>query len=353
MQWSGKLVGGAVGMLVGGPVGAALGVLAGHLVDDKVAGSQGNEPASRPPPSSSSAAQPKRQPFHHVEDGDPFAEEVSSGEQPAMAEAPQQVAERFFDATFEVMGHIAKCDGRVSEQDIRAARAVMHDFQLDAAQTARAIERFNFGKQPDYDLSRAVMALRRVGAGRPDMLRTFLEIQMRAAIGGSDLRGPARPLLTRVAAMLGVAGLEFAHLEAALRIRYRARGNRGDAADWNRPGSGRSEEAAGRSTSGVGGSGRSAGSQQRARGDGARRGSSRPAATARMSLSEAYAVLGMPASAGPAELTKAYRRQISRNHPDKLKANGLPESMLAHAQQRTQQIIEAWNVIRENRGIKS
>jgi DnaJ like chaperone protein len=72
-----------------------------------------------------------------------------------------------------------------------------------------------------------------------------------------------------------------------------------------------------------------------------------------MSLAEAYEVLGLPASAGPAELSKAYRRQLSRNHPDKLKANGLPESMLAHAQQRTQQIIEAWNVIRENRGIKS
>jgi len=44
---------------------------------------------------------------------------------------------------------------------------------------------------------------------------------------------------------------------------------------------------------------------------------------------------------------------LSRHHPDKLKSNGLPESMLGHAQQRTQQIIEAWNVIREARGIKS
>jgi DnaJ like chaperone protein len=44
---------------------------------------------------------------------------------------------------------------------------------------------------------------------------------------------------------------------------------------------------------------------------------------------------------------------LSRHHPDKLKSNGLPESMLEHAQQRTQQIIEAWNIIREARGIKS
>lgn len=358
MQWSGKLVGGAVGMLVGGPVGAALGVLAGHLVDDKVAAGQGDGTTSGnapPRPSAAPSQKSRSQSFHHVEDGDPFAEELDAGESPAMADAPQQVGERFFDTTFEVMGHVAKSDGRVSEQDIRAARAVMQDFQLDTAQTARAIERFNLGKQGDYDISRAVMALRRSCAGRPDMLRTFLEIQMRAAIGGSDLRGPARPLLTKVAAMLGVAGLEFAHLEAALRIRYRARGNRGDAADWNRPGSGRASDAARGTQSGTGAGAdstsraRAGAQQQRARGNSG----ARAATTARMSLAEAYEVLGLPASAGPAELSKAYRRQLSRNHPDKLKANGLPESMLAHAQQRTQQIIEAWNVIRENRGIKS
>ena len=47
------------------------------------------------------------------------------------------------------------------------------------------------------------------------------------------------------------------------------------------------------------------------------------------------------------EVVKAYRRQLSRHHPDKLKANGLPESMIEHAKQRTQQIIEAYELIRE------
>jgi DnaJ like chaperone protein len=51
-------------------------------------------------------------------------------------------------------------------------------------------------------------------------------------------------------------------------------------------------------------------------------------------------------------VAKAYRRQLQRHHPDKLKANGLPESMLAHAKQRTQQIIEAWELVRERRGIR-
>jgi DnaJ like chaperone protein len=42
---------------------------------------------------------------------------------------------------------------------------------------------------------------------------------------------------------------------------------------------------------------------------------------------------------------------LSRNHPDKLKANGLPDSMIEHAKQRTQQIIEAYEVIKVKRGL--
>jgi DnaJ like chaperone protein len=52
------------------------------------------------------------------------------------------------------------------------------------------------------------------------------------------------------------------------------------------------------------------------------------------------------------EVVKAYRRQMSRHHPDKLKANGLPQSMLERAKERTQQIQAAYEVIRERRGMR-
>jgi DnaJ like chaperone protein len=57
------------------------------------------------------------------------------------------------------------------------------------------------------------------------------------------------------------------------------------------------------------------------------------------------------AKASNSEVSKAYRRQLSKHHPDKLKANGLPESMLEHAKQRTQQIIEAFELIKSVRGM--
>jgi DnaJ like chaperone protein len=62
-------------------------------------------------------------------------------------------------------------------------------------------------------------------------------------------------------------------------------------------------------------------------------------------------VLECSPGSSDSEVVKAYRRQLSRNHPDKLKANGLPDSMIEHAKQRTQQIIEAYEVIKVKRGL--
>ncbi|HET7756031.1 MAG TPA: co-chaperone DjlA [Steroidobacteraceae bacterium] len=269
MKWTGKLVGGLLGMLTLGPIGAALGVLLGHQFDTQA--------LDAGPPVDGA-------------DGDVAA-----------------IGARFFRATFHVMGCLAKADGRVSPQEIAAARAVMGELRLDAAQVREAITLFTAGKQADFDLDAELAGLRRACRGRPDVVRIFLEIQVRAALAGNDMEGPVRPLLARIAAALRISGLELAHIEAVLRIQH--------------------------------GAFRAAG----ARGGGA--------AARDGSLEQAYRVLETSAGASDQEVVKAYRRQLHRHHPDKLKANGLPESMLAHAKQRTQQIIEAYELIRARRGM--
>ncbi len=60
----------------------------------------------------------------------------------------------------------------------------------------------------------------------------------------------------------------------------------------------------------------------------------------------------MAAGASDEQVVKAYRRQMSRNHPDKLQANGLPESMLERAKERTQQIQAAYELVRSARGMR-
>ncbi len=269
MKWIGKIAGGILGALALGPIGAAIGVLLGHQFDEH-----------------SAAAQERATP-----------EELAA------------IGERFFRATFRVMGYLAKADGRVSELEISAARAVMEELRLNAAQVREAIGCFTAGKQPQFDLDAELAGLDAACRGRPDLARVFLEIQVRAALAGNNLEGPVRGLLSHIAAALSVSALELAHVEAVLRIQRGAFGAAGAA-----------------------------------------RGA--PAPTRDRGLAEAYRVLETSAAASDEEVAKAYRRQLQRHHPDKLKANGLPESMMAHAKQRTQQIIEAWELVRERRGIR-
>jgi DnaJ like chaperone protein len=264
MKLTGKVVGGAIGLLALGPLGAALGVMLGHQFDEY---------------SSDSEQDPQ----------------LDGSTEPL-------IGDRLFRAAFTVMGHVAKSDGRVSEQEIAAARAVMSDLRLTPPQMRVAIDYFTVGKQPTFNLGAELGQLAAACRGRPQLLRVFLEIQVRAALAGSNLEGPSRTLLGRMANQLGISVMELAQIEAVLRIRS---------------GSFRQQ----------------------------------PQTNATQQLTQAYSVLETAPTASNDEIIKAYRRQLSRHHPDKLKANGLPDSMIEHAKQRTQQIIEAYEVIRERRGL--
>jgi DnaJ like chaperone protein len=268
---TGKLVGAIIGLLLlrGSMWGLLIGLVLGHFYDMSVA--------------------PRRR-------------ATSPGE-------ALEIGVRFFKSTFEVMGHVAKSDGHVSEAEIAAARQVMNELRLNGAQIHAAIGHFTRGKSPDFDLEGAVRDLAEVCAHRPDLLRVFLEVQVRAALEGVDMQGPARTAIQKVAELLDVSRLELAHMEAVLRLRreqFRANGRAGSAGGQPPPPKG-------------------------------------------MQLAAAYQILEVDPKASDDEVAKAYRRQLSKHHPDKLKANGLPESMLEHAKQRTQQIIEAYEVIKSSR----
>jgi DnaJ like chaperone protein len=266
IKWAGKAVGGTIGFLAGGgPVGAMVGLFLGHLFDEQ-------------------ASRDQRRP--------PLEENLAA------------IGETFFRGTFRVMGHLAKADGRVSESEIAAARSIMSDLRLNPVQVHAAVDHFTAGKQPAFNLAGELAALARVCEGRPELPRIFVEIQVRAALGGNNLEGPVRELLRRVATRLNVSMLEFAHIEAVARIR-----------------------------------------------SGAYRQQQTQRAESGLQLEQAYRILETSAAASDDDVVKAYRRQLSRHHPDKLKANGLPESMIEHAKQRTQQIIEAYELIRARRGI--
>ena len=67
-------------------------------------------------------------------------------------------------------------------------------------------------------------------------------------------------------------------------------------------------------------------------------------------LDHAYAILEVSPTSSKQDVKRAYRRLMSKNHPDKLIAKGLPESMIKIANEKTQAISKAYEQICESKG---
>jgi DnaJ like chaperone protein len=255
MHWLGKAIGATLGLVVAGPFGSLLGALLGHQFDQGL-GSQ-------------------------------------------LKGGTRDTQGLFFEVTFEVMGHVAKVDGRVSEDEVRIARRIMHAMQLGPEQVSRAISCFTAGKSPAYPIKQRVGDLyRRIGQRR-DLVRAFVEIQVQAAVGAGGIVSAKRQLLWEISRDLGVTRVELAQIEAAVRAQ-------------------------------MGG---------------------RPVAGG-LSLEDAYRRLGLEVAASDQEVKTAYRRLMNQHHPDKLVAKGLPESMMSLAEQKTREIRAAYDRIKDCRGFK-
>ena len=70
------------------------------------------------------------------------------------------------------------------------------------------------------------------------------------------------------------------------------------------------------------------------------------------SIEDAYKTLGIDESLSDKEVKRAYRRLLAQHHPDKLVAKGLPEEMQKLANEKTQEIIQAYEAIKKHRGMR-
>lgn len=216
----------------------------------------------------------------------------------------QGVQSRFLDVTFAVMGALSKADGIVTRDEIQAAHGVFDMLRLSSQQREQAKGSFNRGKSPDFDLDAEVDRLKSaIGFGRGPLLRLFLQLQCMAVVADGLVHEAEHAMLVRIAQRLGLTESDVAQLEALLRV-----------------------SAAGSAGPGT------------------------PPPQSR--LDDAFTALGLTNNSSDADVKAAYRRLVSQNHPDKLAAKGLPESMRNVAEERTREINVAYELIKESRGFK-
>lgn len=228
------------------------------------------------------------------------------------------VSSDFINPLFAFAGAVSKADGRVSEREIAAAKALMQRMQLGEEQRRAAIDAFNAGKQPGYVVDLAIANLRQWSRGRRDLAFMLLDMLLDIVYADGALTPPKQQLVRKLCQALGVSEGDLLALST-----LKGYGRYGEGA-WQ-----------GGAHAGSGRQGGSSGSS----GPG-----SRPVAAG-----DPYAVLGLERSASPRDIKSAWRRLMSQHHPDKL--GNVPDELKRRAEARARDINAAYEQIKNERGL--
>lgn len=259
---AGKIIGGLLGWSSSGLFGAIIGLMVGHFFDKGVGRAMG---------------------FDYGADR-------------------ARLQRLFFETTFSIMGHLAKSDGRVSEQEVSQAELLMERLGLTAEHRSEAIALFKQGANSDFQLEPVVSNFISEGGRQHNLPVLLLEFLFSIALADGVLHPAEQKILSRTAGYLGINARQFEQLMAMLMAQQNFQGQQSHRApDINE-------------------------------------------------VDNAYQALGVSSSDSDRDIKRAYRKLMSQHHPDKLIAQGVPEDMVKMATEKTQKIQGAYDVIKASRG---
>lgn len=209
----------------------------------------------------------------------------------------------FARALFQTMGYLAKVDGRVTEDEIRAARSVMHRLGLGPAAVKNAIDWFNEGKEPAFSLVQTMRQLRRVDARAAEERTMFARLVLEVSLAKSRLHQDERAAIWVMCTELGVGRVELAQMEAMIRAQRGFRRSAAGDVDATR-------------------------------------------------VRSAYETLGVKQDSTNDEIKKAYRRLMNRSHPDKIASSNPEAAVVAEAERRTREVRTAYELLKARRAIR-
>ncbi len=263
MMILGKIIGAILGFAMGGIIPALIGLAVGHLFDRGYAQFQAE-------------GSPQRR---------------------------QEIEKSFFETLFTLLGHLAKADGRVSEEEVRQTEGYMDELGLTSEHRREAIDLFKQGSSADFDPEAQLARFRAVCGRRANLVRMLLVYLVNIALADGELDQAEVEALRRIAAGLGISSAMFEQLLRMIRAQNSFGGQR-------------------------------AGQQGPSRED---------------ELQRAYEALGVDPEASDAQVKRAYRKLMSQHHPDKLIGQGMPDDMVKEATERSQEIRTAYDLITRSR----
>ncbi|SCC18451.1 co-chaperone DjlA [Gilliamella intestini] len=229
----------------------------------------------------------------------------------------------YLTVVFEVLGHLSKAKGVVTQDDINLASQFMDKLQLDRNGRKLAQDSFNNGKASDYPLRSRLAELYAQYRFRRNVLNIFCEQLIQAALVDGVLDEKEQQILFIVAEEFNIPRQQMAIYIQMMMGSYHFRQN------------------------GYSNQNEQRGQYQRSNNYGNYQGRS-----PQSDLQNAYKILGVAATAEISEIKRAYRKLMNEHHPDKLVSKGLPKEMLEAAKKRAQEIQAAYDLIKASRGFK-
>lgn len=218
----------------------------------------------------------------------------------------------FLPALFRVMGHIAKADGVVQTHDIKIAKKIMRELGLYGHDKQLAIKHYTQGKAPEFEqeFEDTLRHLRQICYYNRNLLALFCESQYRSA----TIAAISDAKKDKINIVYNLLGYHDIFPERAGQRAYREETSA-------------TEEAKDKQKSNVD--------------------PNKHKVHIRMTD---YEILGVKEGERAAIVKKAYRKLISKYHPDRLIAKNASQAQIDDATEKAQKIRAAYERIKKSRG---
>jgi len=204
---------------------------------------------------------------------------------------------QYLEAMFTLMGYVAKADGQISQNEIALAGEMMRRLRLSNAQKLQAMRWFYNGKNQQFNLDETLQQLKTGRFG----IQNRLLIQCLSSM--VSVNGRVHPeqkrILSHICTALGLPQPHFYHQH------YQGSHQQQTRNPFNQV---------------------------------------NPVASA-------YKTLGLNQKASNEEVKKAYRRLMSKHHPDKLASRQASDEEVKQASAKTHAIRSAYEAVMQSRGV--
>ena len=194
----------------------------------------------------------------------------------------------FFTAAFSMLAKISKADGNITQKEISAVETFMKiDLQLDENSQQTAINIFRQAVNSSESFDAFARQFYSVFRTQPNIIELMMDVLLRVCVADGGVSAQEEAMLFSATRIFNYSSMDYSRLKS----KYVKKNN------------------------------------------------------------PYYAVLKCNETCSNEEIKKQYRKLVNEYHPDKIEAKGLPEEFVKFANDKFKEIQEAYDHIKQERGI--